>query len=78
MDEFTDSFLEENQEEIEVPFNFFGNPKEVLAKYTHCAVCDANLHFTHLTDFAKNQTQETARCLECSSVKPRLLTHKLH
>jgi predicted RNA-binding Zn-ribbon protein involved in translation (DUF1610 family) len=45
--------------------SFFGNAKEVVAKYTHCVSCGSNLHFTHVTDFSRNLTQETARCPEC-------------
>jgi len=54
----------------------FGNAKEIVARYTHCAVCGANLHFTHITDFSRNLTQETARCPECG-IKARRLTHRL-
>jgi hypothetical protein len=54
----------------------FGTAEEVIERYTHCALCGAFLHFTHVTDFAKNMTQETARCLECG-VKARRLTHRL-
>ncbi|MCM2324657.1 MAG: hypothetical protein NDJ90_15465 [Oligoflexia bacterium] len=56
--------------------DFFGPAKDVLAKYTHCALCGANLHFTHVTDFARNLTQETARCPECG-VKSREVMHRL-
>lgn len=55
---------------------FFGTAKDVVAKYTHCALCGANLHFTHVTDFSRNTTQETARCPECG-VKTRQVIHKL-
>jgi uncharacterized protein with PIN domain len=55
---------------------FFGNAKDVLAKYTHCAICGSNLHFNHITDFAKNLTQEIARCPECG-IKARQVMHKL-
>jgi hypothetical protein len=61
MDEFNESFSEETSETMETSFRFFGNAREVMTQYTHCAICDANLHFTHLTDFAKNTTQETAQ-----------------
>ncbi len=79
MDEFNESLSEENSEEsVEFPVQFFGTAPEFVAKHNRCTLCDANLHFTHLTDFARNITQETARCLECSTIKPRLMTHKLH
>ncbi len=55
---------------------FFGTAKEVVARYTHCALCGANLHFSHVTDFSRNLTQETARCPECG-VKSRQAMHRL-
>ncbi len=79
MDEFNDSFAEETQDEIvESTFQFFGTAREIVDSYTHCAICGANLHFTHMTDFTHNRTKETARCLECISAKPRLMSHQLH
>lgn len=54
----------------------FGTSTEVVARYTHCALCGSNLHFTHITDFSRNLTQETARCPECG-VKVRRAMHKL-
>jgi hypothetical protein len=56
--------------------HFFGDVKTVVARYTHCALCGSNLHFNHITDFAKNMTQEIARCPECG-VKARQVMHKL-
>lgn len=56
--------------------NFFGPAQDVVARYSHCALCGANLHFIHVTDFAKNLTQETAKCPECN-IKIRQLTHRL-
>lgn len=53
-----------------------GTAKDVVSKYTHCALCGANLHFTHITDFGRNQTQETARCLECGT-QTRQILHRL-
>jgi hypothetical protein len=59
------------------PFNLcFGSAREVMDRYTHCALCGANLHFNHITDFAKNLTQEIARCPECG-IKAREVMHKL-
>jgi DNA-directed RNA polymerase subunit RPC12/RpoP len=55
---------------------FFGTARDVIDRYTHCALCGANLHFNHVTDFNKNITQETARCPECG-IKVRQLLHKL-
>jgi hypothetical protein len=55
---------------------FFGDVKDVVARYTHCALCGSNLHFNHITDFAKNLTQEIARCPECG-VKARQILHRL-
>jgi hypothetical protein len=54
----------------------FGTAKDVVARYTHCVLCGAHLHFTYVTDFAKNLTQETARCPECG-VQARRGMHKL-
>ncbi|HTL11165.1 MAG TPA: hypothetical protein VL588_01675 [Bdellovibrionota bacterium] len=56
--------------------DFFGTPKDVLAKYSLCPMCGSNMHFHYLTDFATNRTQETARCLECA-MKIRRLVHVL-
>ena len=75
---------EEGHEDVEVvtPFywqffgQFFGTTHEVIARYTHCALCGANLHFVHITDFSKNLTQETAKCPECG-VRARRLMHNL-
>lgn len=54
----------------------FGTAKEVMSRYNHCALCGANLHFTHITDFSRNLTQETARCPECG-IKSREIMHRL-
>ena len=54
----------------------YGTAKDVVARYTHCALCGANLHFTHVTDFSRNLTQETARCPECG-IKARQAMHRL-
>jgi hypothetical protein len=54
----------------------FGTAKDVVARYSHCVLCGANLHFTYVTDFAKNMTQESARCPECG-VQARRSLHKL-
>lgn len=61
---------EENQ------MQFFGTSKEVLDRYNHCTLCGSNLHFSHVTDFSRNLTQETARCPECG-IKIRRMMHKL-
>ncbi|MEN9724353.1 MAG: hypothetical protein RJB38_2339 [Pseudomonadota bacterium] len=50
--------------------------QEVLQKYSHCAHCHARLHFTYLTDFSRNTTQETARCPECQNQAHRVM-HRL-
>ena len=55
---------------------FFGTAKDVVSRYTHCALCGANLHFSHVTDFHTNLTQETARCPECG-IKVRRNMHRL-
>lgn len=76
MNERNDQPSDETLEEVDVYSQFFGNAKDVVAKYTHCVLCGANLHFTHVTDFSKNLTQETARCPECG-VQARRLIHRL-
>lgn len=43
----------------------FGTARQVMEKYCHCAQCGGHLHFTHLTDFSRNLTQESAKCPEC-------------
>ncbi len=55
---------------------FYGTAENLLESYNHCGFCGSNLHFTHVTDFSRNITQETARCPECG-VKARQLQHKL-
>jgi hypothetical protein len=62
--------------EAEATSPYFGAAKDVVARYTHCALCGAFLHFSHVTDFSKNLTQEIARCPECG-VKARQVMHKL-
>jgi DNA-directed RNA polymerase subunit RPC12/RpoP len=54
----------------------FGTARDVVARYSRCHQCGANLHFSHITDFARNLTQETARCPECGH-KARRVVHKL-
>lgn len=53
-----------------------GTPREILSRYSHCAVCGGNLHFTHLTDFSRNLTQEIAKCPECG-IRARNVLHRL-
>ncbi|MGZ3697198.1 MAG: hypothetical protein ACXWPM_00210 [Bdellovibrionota bacterium] len=77
MDERNDVPSEETTSEASDALSqFYGTAKEVVQRYTHCALCGANLHFTHITDFSRNLTQETARCPECG-VKVRRLVHRL-
>jgi hypothetical protein len=76
MDERNDMPLEETFEEVDSFSQFIGSAREVVAKYTHCALCGGNLHFTHITDFSKNLTQETARCPECG-IRARRMLHRL-
>ena len=74
--------LEAGEEEGEAtqaafgPTPLFGNAVELMHRYTHCVVCHSRLHFTHLTDFSRNISQETARCPECN-LKVRRVTHRL-
>lgn len=55
---------------------FYGTSESLISHYNHCQLCGSNLHFTHVTDFNRNITQETARCPECG-VKARQVQHKL-
>jgi len=68
--------------ETEIPVEeacsqFCGTAKDVIERYTHCALCGANLHFMHVTNFSHNLTQESAKCIECG-IKTRQVTHRLH
>ena len=54
----------------------FGTSQEVVLQYSHCGFCDAHLHFTHITDFANNLTQENCKCPECGQ-KKRPMLHRL-
>lgn len=45
----------------------FGPADLVVARYCHCAECGAHLHFSHVTDFSRNLTQESAKCPECGT-----------
>jgi DNA-directed RNA polymerase subunit RPC12/RpoP len=73
--ESNDTQAEQTTQQDSMP-QFFGDVKDVVARYTHCALCGSNLHFNHITDFTKNMTQEIARCPECG-VKARQVMHKL-
>jgi hypothetical protein len=55
-----------------VPNSVVGSSREILLQYTHCSACKARLHFTYVTDFSRNLTQESARCPEC-----HLQSHKV-
>ena len=55
---------------------FFGSAAQVMERYTHCGICGSHLHFTHMTDFSRNLTQESAKCPECG-VGARRVLHKL-
>lgn len=56
--------------------SWVGSTPEVLNRYSHCAICGSNLHFTYFTDFAKNMTEENAKCPECG-VRAHRVVHKL-
>jgi hypothetical protein len=56
--------------------SFFNTGEQAVEKHTHCPICSSNLHFNHLTDFARNLTYETAQCPECG-IRVRNLTHRL-
>ena len=67
--------LEVEAEPAEIP-SFFGSATDLVDRYTHCALCGGNLHFSHITDFTQNLTFETARCPECS-IRVRKVMHRL-
>lgn len=76
MDETNDFSSDEIQDEVEALTQFFGTAKEVVNRYSYCAHCGGHLHFSHLTDFSRNLTEESARCPECG-IKVRKLIHRL-
>ncbi|MBI2712718.1 MAG: hypothetical protein HYX41_07695 [Bdellovibrio sp.] len=47
-----------------------------LKRYSKCPACDSHLHFSHLTDFIRNLTVETANCPECG-LRVRRAAHRL-
>jgi uncharacterized protein with PIN domain len=53
-----------------------GTAREVVERYSHCTICGGRLHFSHITDFAHNTTQEIAKCPECG-VRVRRVMHRL-
>ena len=71
-----DDPTEEPVEETDTLTPFMLSTQEFLNRYTHCVICGANLHFMHITDFARNLTQETAKCPECG-VRARKGVHQL-
>ena len=77
MDERNDLPAEDSNIRVEEVFSqFCGTAKDVIARYSHCTLCGANLHFTHQTNFAQNLTQEIAKCPECG-IKVRAVIHRL-
>ena len=56
--------------------SFFSNTQDLVERYMHCAICGSNLHFTHVTDFVKDLTYESARCPECG-IQVRKVMHRL-
>lgn len=80
MDEFNDLDLDSNEIPTDAGngnlLGAFGTVKEVVNRYLHCVICGSNMHFTHITDFARNTTEENAKCPECGVQAQRSL-HKL-
>ena len=66
----------ETMDEIQAMAEIFGTSEEVVTRYSKCNLCGSNLHFSHVTDFSRNITQETAKCPECG-VRVRKVMHKL-
>jgi len=74
-----DSEEEENEDQtvpVFGPTPVFGSARDLIDRYSHCVVCHSRLHFTHMTDFSRNLSQETAKCPECN-LKVRRVTHRL-
>ena len=65
MEERNDLPADEVTEETDTLPHFLGTAQDYLERYSHCPLCGSNLHFTHVTDFVRNLTLETARCPEC-------------
>lgn len=68
--------IENENMETEACPSYFGSAQDLVDRYTHCALCGSHLHFTHLTDFSRNLTQESAKCPECG-FKARRVIHRL-
>lgn len=66
----------EAQESSDDSARYYGSVKEVVDRYTHCQVCGGHLHFTYVTDYGRNITQETSKCPECAD-QARRVTHRL-
>lgn len=66
----------EEHDELDFFYPFYGTDKELFSRYTHCSLCGGYLHFTHITNFSKNLTQEIAKCPECGTNGHRLI-HRL-
>ena len=79
-DYLNESSDESNENENEASASttklFLGSPRQALARYSQCHQCKARLHFTHITDFSRNLTEETARCPECGT-QDRKVVHRL-
>ena len=80
MDEVNDLTTAETETDTEAEAaevsSFFGSTTDLVDRYSHCALCGSNLHFTHITDFTKDLTFETARCPECE-IQVRKVMHRL-
>ncbi len=72
----TDETTTTPQESRDLLSRTFGSVEAMVNRYNHCAICGSHLHFTHVTDFARNLTQETARCPECG-IRTRQVSHRL-
>ncbi len=53
-----------------------GIAEGILKKQASCQICGARVHLSHVTDFHRNLTQETACCPECG-VQLRRSLHRL-
>jgi hypothetical protein len=47
-----------------------------VEQYFQCSLCGGSLYFSHHTDFTKNITMETSKCVDCEG-KTKNILHRL-
>jgi hypothetical protein len=53
-----------------------GSSQKVVHHFSHCHICSGRMHFTYVSDFSRNTTQEKAVCPECG-LDSRQTLHRL-